>query len=281
MRRRDESWRHVEGVVRRAGTSFLWTFRIIPRERRRAMFAVYAFCREVDDIADGEADPEAKRQALGAWRREISDLYAGRPVSLRARALAEVIPRFDLPEEEFQAIIDGMETDIGSEVGMDRLDDLLAYCRRVAGAVGMLVIHIFSIEAAPGSRLAWVMGNAFQLTNILRDVDEDAGNGRCYVPRDVLARHGVGAAAPGEVLRDPGFPAACTELAVLARGYFLEAERCLEDIGHRRLRPLVAMLKVYSDILALLERRGWEERRVAVRQTRGRRLWLVLRYGTF
>ena len=275
-----DPWSHVYGVVARSGTSFLWSMKVISPERRRAMYAIYAFCREVDDIADNPGGIAVRKQALQEWRHEVARLYAGSPRLPTARALNDVIRRFDLPQEEFLSIIEGMETDVADSVRMTRLEDLLAYCRKVAGAVGMLVIHTFGVPGHPGPQMAQAMGNAFQLTNILRDLEEDARLKRLYVPGEILARHGVEVGSPHDALHHPGFPAACAELASLARRYYAQSERLLGELGYRRVRPLVAMMKVYCEILDLLERRGWENVHIPVRLTLARKMWLALRYGT-
>ena len=182
---------HVNRVVARSGTSFLWGMRVLPAERRHAMYAIYAFCREVDDIADEPGEVADKRRALAAWREEIDRLYAGRPEWLTTRALQAPVRRFELPREEFLAIIDGMEIDAAPTVRMRRLPDLLDYCRKVAGSVGILSVHTFGVPMHPGPRIAEVLGNALQLTNILRDLKEDAALQRLYVPQEMLDRHGV------------------------------------------------------------------------------------------
>ena len=275
----DDPWDHVNGIIARSGTSFLWTMKVIAPERRRAMYAIYAFCREVDDIADNAGDVISRLDALDAWRAEIDCLYGGSPTMPTARALDQAVRRFELPREEFLAIIDGVETDVSPRVEMTATDDLLAYCRRVAGAVGVLMIHVFGITGPPGPVMAQTMGNAFQITNILRDLVDDAKAGRLYVPRDILARHGIGAAPPAEVLDHPAFAGVCAELAGMARRHYAEADRLLSEIGRRRIRPIVAMMKVYSEILDLLERRGWNRLDVPVKPPKVRLVWLALRYG--
>ncbi len=275
----DDPWEHVNGIIARSGTSFLWSMKVIAPERRRAMHAIYAFCREVDDIADTPGDVAPRLAALDAWREEIDRLYGGSPVRPTARALDEAVRRFELPREEFLAIIDGMEADVAPGVGMAAIDDLLAYCRRVAGAVGVLIIHIFGIAGHPGPAMAESMGNAFQITNILRDLEDDAKAGRLYVPRDLLARHGIAAAPPDEVLKHPAFAGACRELAAMARRHFVEADRLLGEIGRRRIGPIVAMMMVYREILDLLEQRGWTRLDRPVKPSKGRLVWLALRYG--
>ena len=275
----DDPWQHVNSVLARSGTTFLWSMKVIAPERRRAMYAIYAFCREVDDIADTPGEVAPRLAALNAWREEIDRLYGGSPAMPTARALAPAIRRFGLPREEFLAIIDGMETDLAQRVELAATDDLLSYCRRVAGAVGMLIIHVFGISAHPGPIMAKTMGNAFQITNILRDLVDDAKEGRLYVPRDILAQHGITASSPDDVLKHPAFAGVCTELALMARHHYVEADRLLGEIGRRRIRPIVAMMKVYSEILDLLERRGWTRLDLPVKPPKARVVWLALRYG--
>lgn len=276
-----DPWIHVHRVVARSGTSFLPGMRVLSPERRRAMYAIYAFCREVDDIADEPGPTAGKRQALAAWRDEVSRLYEGRPIWPTTRALLGPVQRFDLPQEEFLTVIEGMETDIARTVRMQELDDLLVYCRRVAGAVGMLLIRTFGVPQQPGPRIAEALGNALQLTNILRDLSKDAALERIYVPVSMLARHGVAVRSPDEACRHPGFANACAELAELARGYYADADCLLAELGYRRMRPAVVMMKVYATLLDRLERRGWDRIDVPVRVPRTRRAWLALRYGAF
>ena len=268
-------------VVARSGTSFLWGMRALSAERRRAIYAIYAFCREVDDIADEPGENADKRRALAAWRQEIDRLYAGEPRWPTTKALARPVRRFNLPREEFLAVIEGMEIDASPTVRMQNLDELLHYCRKVAGAVGRLSIHAFGVPENPGFQIAEKLGNALQLTNILRDLKEDAALHRLYVPLDLLSKHGIGATSPDAVLFHPGFSGACAELAARARVYYAEAERLITEFGWRRIRPAVLMMTVYRELLDHLEERGWRRIDVSVRLTRLRKILLALRYGLF
>ena len=270
---------HVQRVVARSGTSFLWGMRVLPAERRHAMYAIYAFCREVDDVADEPGEPAEKKRGLADWRDEIARLYAGEPQRLTTRALLQPVRRFDLPREEFLAVIDGMEIDAAPTVRMPTLDDLLNYCRKVAGAVGMLSIHAFGVPRDPGYEIAEALGNAVQLTNILRDVKEDAEIERLYVPLEMVERHGVVEGSLSSVFVQPGFAAACADLAELARDYYARTDRLLVQLGWRQMRPIVLMMAVYRETLERLEERGWTRIDRAVRLTRARKLWLALRYG--
>lgn len=275
----DEARRHVHDVVRRSGTSFFWGMRVLSRERREAMFAVYAFCREVDDIADEPGELTVRRRELDEWRAEIDRLYAGRPVWPTARALLPAISLYRLPREEFLAVIDGMEMDLTNSMRGPTFEELRLYCRRVAGAVGMLSVRVFGATEPQSRDLAVSLGEALQLTNILRDLDEDAARGRLYLPREMLARHGILRASPAEVLRHPALPMVCRDLAAIARERFGESEALIAQCDRRRLRPSIVMMEIYRRILDRLEQRGWKDIDRDVTIGTGAKLALFLRHG--
>lgn len=268
---------HVRAIVARSGSSFLWGMRILPPNRRDAMYAIYAFCREVDDAADEPDTTENKLAKLTAWRREIARLYAGSPLDPVARALQGPVAEFSLPAEEFLALIEGMEMDVRSTIVAPSFEVFTLYCRRVAGAVGMLSIRVFGDTGAAARELAVVQGEALQITNVLRDVAEDADRGRLYLPGDLLAKHGMAGLEPKAVLDHPGLAAACAELAVIARNRFARAHELLARCDRRRLRPARLMLETYGRILARLEARGWDRPREAARLSRPEKLWVALR----
>jgi presqualene diphosphate synthase len=270
---------HVRTVVIGSGTSFYWGMRLLPAARRKAMYAIYAFCREVDDVADGDAPVEAKLDALAGWRREVDALFIGRPSRPTTLALTGPIARFDLPAGEFHAMIDGMEMDAAGMMRAPPISDLVHYCRCVAGAVGLLSIRVFGAHGEDARRGALALGEALQLTNILRDLAEDASRGRLYLPRELLARHGICGADPTRALRDPGLPEVCEALAASANTRFAEAERHFGYGERRALRPALVMMHVYRRTLDRLSARGWRRLEDPVRLARPERLWLALRYG--
>lgn len=267
---------YAAAVVRAAGSSFHWGMRILPAERRRAIYAVYAFCRTVDDIADEPGDLTVRQARLDGWRTEIDRIYAGCvPEDPIARALLPGIQRFELPKAEFEALVDGMETDLQGRNVAPTLAALQLYCRRVAGAVGLLSIRCFGAGGRAAEDAAIALGEALQLTNILRDLDEDAADGRLYLPAEILDRHGIAARDPAGVLADPGLPAACRELAALARRRYAEARALMARCDRRAMRPAVLMMAVYEALLDRLESADWREPRRRVTLPPWRRLLLL------
>ncbi|MBV8777751.1 MAG: presqualene diphosphate synthase HpnD [Alphaproteobacteria bacterium] len=252
--------------------------RLLPAERRDGMYAVYAFCREVDDIADDW--PAAERGAgLAAWRDEIEAVYAGAPRLLVGRALVGPVERFRLRKSDFHDVIDGMEMDAAADIRAPDLATLDLYCARVAGAVGHLSVHVFGDGSAAAHRVADSLGRALQLTNILRDLDEDARRGRLYLPRELLDRHGIRSDEPIAALRHPALPAVCRDVAALALDHFAAAETAIGRCSRRAMRPAALMGAFYRSMLDGLVESGWRDPAARVSLSKGRKLWLVLRHG--
>jgi presqualene diphosphate synthase len=267
--------------VEAAGTSFYWAMRLLPKHRRDGMYAVYAFCREVDDIADDDRPIEHKITALAAWRAEIEALYAGHPRHLVARALSEPVLRYRLRREDFLAVIDGMEMDASEAIRAPDLATLDLYCARVASAVGHLSIHVFGDASDAAHTVADSLGRALQLTNILRDLGEDAGRGRLYLPREILGRHGIVDTDPAMVLRHPALPAVCREVAAIAEAHFREGARAMARCSRRAMRPAAVMAAIYAATLSALMRSEWRDPAGRVSLSKPLKLWLVLRHGFF
>ena len=265
--------------VEAAGTSFYWAMRLLPKHRRNGMYAVYAFCREVDDIADSERPVAYKIAALAAWREEIDALYTGNPRHLIAHALSEPTVRYRLRPRDFLAIIDGMEMDAREDIRAPDLATLDLYCARVASAVGHLSVHVFGDSSDAAHAVAESLGRALQLTNILRDLDEDAGRGRLYLPREILDRHGIRGTDPTAVIRHPALPAVCREVASIAEQHFLSSVSAMENCSRRALRPAAVMAAIYHATLSTLLRSGWRDPATRVSVSKPLKLWLVLRHG--
>jgi len=243
------------------------------------MYAVYAFCREVDDIADGDRPVRHKLAALTAWREEIDGLYAGHPRHLITRALSEPVRRYRLRRRDFLAVIDGMEMDARQAICVPDLATLDLYCARVASAVGHLSVHVFGDESDAAHAVAESLGRALQLTNILRDLDEDARRGRLYLPGEILDRHGIRWTDPLAVLQHPALPAVCREVAAIAEEHFEESMRMMARCSRRKMRPAAVMAALYHATLAALLRSGWRDPTARVSLSTSHKLWLALRHG--
>jgi phytoene synthase len=272
---------HVDAVVGRSKTSFLAGMRILPRPRRQAMYAIYAFCREVDDIADEPNPLSQKLRDLALWRDEIEALYAGRPTRPTAQALLRPVADYALPKAEFLAVIDGMEMDARGPIVAPDAATLAFYCRRVAGAVGLLSIRAFGATGPAAEALAVAEGEALQLTNILRDQAEDAADGRLYLPAEALAAAGIAERNPGAVMQHPGVGEARRLVAEQVRRRFAESRDLIARLPRRQIKPAVLMLEVYWRLFRLMERRGWQRVLPRVRLSKPRKLWVLLRYALF
>jgi presqualene diphosphate synthase len=271
---------YVEHVVRASGTSFYWAMRFLPAEKRQAMFAIYAFCRQVDDIADEPGEMDSKQQALGGWREDIERLYdgiAGGPIT---SALVRPVASFALPKQDFLAVIDGMEMDAADCIRIADCDELRRYCDRVACAVGRLSVRIFGVPQPTGDLLASALGEALQLTNILRDLKEDARRDRLYLPVDLLRKHGVFVDSDANaILHNTGIADICEELAAMAALKFEEASALLAQCNRGQVRPAVIMMEVYRRTFERLNGRGWRRWAEPVAVPSAEKLWIALRYG--
>jgi presqualene diphosphate synthase len=263
-----------------SGSSFYAAMRILPHEQREAMFQIYSFCRQVDDIADSEGPREERRAALEQWREDIDALYRGHP-SPRLRDYVPSVQRFGLQREDFLAIIDGMEMDVLQDIRAPDLATLDLYCDRVASAVGRLSVRVFGLPREDGILLALELGRALQLTNILRDIDEDASIGRLYLPREGLLEAGITSTDPLKVAADPALPKVCAPLVARARAHFEKADEVMRRNPRRLVRAPRIMSKYYRAILELLVGRGFANPREPVRLNKIARLAILLRYAFF
>jgi phytoene synthase len=270
----------TEAVEKKAaGSSFYAAMRVMPKADREAMYAIYAFCRAVDDIADDASAPRAARAAsLGAWRKDIQALYANAPAG-KAAFLANAVQSYGLRKNDFLAVIDGMEMDVERDICAPDLAALDLYCDRVASAVGRLSIKVFGMDEAPGDALAHHLGRALQLTNILRDLDEDAALGRLYVPREFLDGAGIRAHDPLRVLEDPLVDFAARSVAKRAHSHYAEAMRIIGARPKGRLRAPRLMGAVYAQILSKMETQGWRPPRTRVRLSKPELLFILVRHG--
>jgi phytoene synthase len=266
----------AQGVA--VGSSFYAAMRILPREQREAMFQIYSFCRQVDDIADSDGPREERLAALARWRDDIDALYAGRPPA-RVHDYARSVQRFGMRREDFLAVIDGMEMDVPADIRAPDEKTLDLYCDRVASAVGRLSVKVFGLPDEDGVLLAHHLGRALQLTNILRDIDEDAGIGRLYLPREMLFHAGITSAEPKAVIANPALHRACAPLVIRARAHFEKADEIMARNARRLVRAPRIMSKYYRKILELLVARGFALPRNPVRLGKAARFAILLQYA--
>lgn len=261
-----------------SGSSFYAAMRILPATQRQAMFQIYSFCRKVDDIADSDGPRPERLAALQQWRDDIDALYRGNPPP----HLADYVPtirKFDLQREDFIAVIDGMEMDVPQDIRAPDMATLDLYCDRVASAVGRLSVNVFGMPREDGVLLAHHLGRALQLTNILRDIDEDAALGRLYLPREALFHAGITSNDPAKVVADRALPKVCLPLAERAKMHFAKADEVMARSRRRAVRAPRIMGKYYRTILDLLLKRGFAAPRDPVRVSKITKLGIVFRYA--
>jgi presqualene diphosphate synthase len=266
----------TQAAQRASGSSFYSGMRILPRPQREAMYEIYSFCRAVDDIADDPGPRESRRQQLQRWRGDIDALYRAAPPPQLA-GLAQAVRQFDLQRDDFLAVIDGMEMDVVADIRAPDAATLALYCDRVACAVGRLSVRVFGMEPAAGLALADHLGRALQLTNILRDLDEDAAMGRLYLPREALRDCGIISTDPATVLANPMLGEACGVLVKQAEAHFRHAKAIMARNPRRVVRAPRIMGEAYGLILGRLVARGFAPPRARVRLPRARILFIVLR----
>ena len=260
-----------------SGSSFYAGMRVLPRAERAAMYAIYGFCRMVDDIADDEVgDRPSRAIALDRWRHDLDKLYAGRDPG-QAALLVEAVRRFALRREDFEAVIDGMAMDVARDIRWPAMAELDLYCDRVASAVGRLSVRVFGMDETPGIALAHDLGRALQLTNILRDIDEDAAIGRVYLPEEALVGAGIALTSPMDVIADPRVDAACRTVAQVARAHYAKAHAVLASRPRGHLLAPRLMEAVYSKVLTRTEALGWGPPRRRVTMSKPALLWTVAR----
>jgi phytoene synthase len=244
------------------------------------MFEIYSFCRAVDDIADDQGPKDIRLKQLEAWRDDIDAIYRGEKRRDLA-GLAVAIGAFDLKRDDFRAIIDGMEMDVREDIQAPDFMTLDLYCDRVASAVGRLSVRVFRLPEDDGRLLAEHLGRALQLTNILRDLDEDAAINRLYLPGEFLRDAGIATAEPSAVLAHPELPQVCQRIAALAKWRFSEADKVMRRYSRRMVRTPRVMSEAYKSILSALLARGWTAPRQRVGLSKARLVLILIRLFVF
>lgn len=269
--------RYVSEVVRASGSSFARPMMFLPRNKREAMIALYAFCRETDDIVDEIEDPGEALARLTAWRTELDALYEGRPTHPVTCALTGPVREFRLPKKYFLDILEGFEMDRSGAMARPDMKTLERYCYCVASCVGLISVEIFGYRDPRIRDFAYHLGQAFQLTNILRDIAEDAARGRIYLPREALERQGLAQVPARELIFQPQLPPVCAEVGALAQRHFEQASACLPASEIRNMRPALLMRAVYERYLSRMEASGWRLGGDRVRLGRATKTWVLLR----
>jgi phytoene synthase len=259
-----------------AGSSFTSSFRFLPKEKREAMTVLYAYCREVDDVVDECSDAGVARTTLGWWRNEVAAVYGGKPTHPVCQALVPMVQRYNLPQEHLLEIIDGMEMDLEQPRYAD-FKSLQLYCYRVASVVGLLSAEIFGYTDRQTLKYAHDLGIAFQLTNIIRDVGEDARRNRIYLPMDEMQQFGVTAADILNGRETENFHKLMAFQIERARRYYKQAFEHLPSPDRKAQRAGLVMAEVYQAVLNEVERSGCHVLRERVSLTPTYKLWLILK----
>ena len=263
-----------------SGSSFYYSFLFLPPERRRAITALYAFCREVDDVVDEAIETQLAAAKLAWWRSELANLYRGNPQHPVTRALLPFIETCSLSKEHLGEIIDGMEMDLTQTRYLD-WPGLERYCYRVAGVVGLLAAGIFGYRDSRTLDYARDLGIAFQLTNIVRDVGEDARKNRIYLPMDELKRFNVPAADILNARETPDFKALMKFQDERARRYYDQAFAALPALDRRAQRPGLIMAAIYRALLEEIERDGFHVLTQRTSLTPLRKFWIAWKTWLF
>jgi phytoene synthase len=263
-----------------SGSSFYYSFLFLPAERRRAIMALYAFCREVDDVVDECQDVALASTKLAWWRQEIGRVATGQPTHPVGLALQAASTRFNLPGEQLLVIVDGMEMDLQQTRYLD-FKGLSLYCYRVASVVGLLAAEIFGARDRQTQKYAHDLGMAFQLTNIIRDIGEDARRGRIYIPMDELKQFDVPAADILNVRYSDNFTALMTVQTARAEKDDAQAIAQLPPVDRGSQRPGLVMAAIYRTLLDEIRRDNFQVLHQRIALTPVRKLWIAWKTWAF
>lgn len=250
----------IKRMVKKSGTSFFWSMRLLPIGKRNAMYTIYAFFRHIDDIVDGDKDIGEKLELIEAWRQELDNIYDKKtPVTEIGRKIYKNCMRFKLPKSEFIRLIDSITMDIPNPLQAPNLDTFYEYCRGVAGVPGSLSLRIFGCEDEKMIEdLASTLGTALQATNILRDVKEDAQADRLYIPLEFLEKAGIDSKDPLSVVVDKNLVVAREELAKIAAQNYETAYELIKKLDKKAARPVLMIANIYKKYFDIMQNRGWE-----------------------
>lgn len=250
----------IKKIVKKSGTSFFWSMRLLPKAKREAMYTLYAFCRHIDDIVDGDADIAEKQELIQAWREELDNIYDKKtPATEIGRRIYKNCMRFKLPKEEFIRLIDSISMDVPNPVQAPLLKEFFSYCRGVAGVPGSLSLRIFGCrDEKVIEELATSLGTALQITNVLRDVKDDAMSDRLYIPKEFLQKAEISATDPRLVVTDKNLAIAREELAKIALNDFKKSYELIKLLDKKTARPVKIIANIYKRYFDIMQARGWE-----------------------
>ncbi|HWA14006.1 MAG TPA: presqualene diphosphate synthase HpnD [Burkholderiales bacterium] len=267
---------YCQDKAAKSGSSFYYSFLFLPPERRRAITALYAFCREVDDVVDECSDPQVARAKLAWWRKEVTGVFEGNAGHPVGRALVPVVRQFGLSRTHFEDVIDGMQMDLDYNRYPD-FPTLQSYCHRVAGVVGLMAAAIFGYRDPATLTYAENLGTAFQLTNIIRDVGEDARRNRVYLPLDELGRFGLTAGDVAQLRETDQFRRLIEFQIERAEQYYRRAMDALPAVDRRAQRPGLVMAAIYRTLLQEIRTDGNRVLNQRTSLTPLRKLWIAWR----
>jgi 15-cis-phytoene synthase len=262
-------------LTRKSRSNFYYSFLFLAKEKREAIYAVYAFCRSVDDVADGDASVREKQEQLGNWRRELDRCYTGKahhPITVK---LAQSLRQFPIPREHFEELISGVEMDL-THTRYQTFRELYEYCYRVAGVVGLMCIEIFGYRNPKAKDYAITLGVALQLTNILRDLKGDAERGRIYLPLEDLARFGYREEELLQHTYTPAFIALMAFAGDRARQYFHQARHLLTEEDRHSLLAAEIMGAIYYRLLETIEAERYRVFDRTITLPTSHKLWIAL-----
>lgn len=259
-----------------SGSSFYNSFRFLNKDKRRAITALYAFCREVDDVVDECSDADVARTTLNWWRNEVAAIYSGKPQHPVTQALVPIVRQFNMAQEHFLEIIDGMEMDL-NQARYEDFKSLQLYCYRVASVVGLLSVGIFGYTDRQTLKYAHDLGIAFQLTNIIRDVGEDARRNRIYLPMDELKQFGVTAADILNARETENFQKLMAFQIERAQRFYQQAHDHLPAVDRKAQRTGLIMAAIYRAVLDEVVASGCHVLKERVSLTSRYKLWLAFK----
>ena len=251
---------NIKQIVKKSGSSFFWSMRFLPTAKRNAMYTIYAFCRHLDDVIDGETAMEEKLELINAWREELDNIYDKKaPITEIGRKIYKNCMRFKLPKNELAKLIDAISMDIPTPICAPDMEELYRYCRGVAGVPGSLSLRIFGCKDEDIiSELSDSLGTALQLTNILRHVQEHAQAGRLYIPKELLLKAGITSEDPLSVVVDKNLAIAREELARIALANFNKSDELIKKLDKVSSRHVRMIERIYRRYFDIMQKRGWE-----------------------